>query len=64
MTVLMIALGILLCLIASAFFSASEMAYSSCNTLRLENLEEEGSQRAKAARYITEHFDNALSTIL
>ena len=64
MTILMVVLGILLCLIASAFFSASEMAYSSCNTLRLENLEEEGSQRAKAARYITEHFDNALSTIL
>ena len=64
MTVLLVALGIVLCLICSAFFSASEMAYSACNTLRLENLEEEGSGRAKAARYITEHFDNALSTIL
>ena len=64
MTVLLLALGIMFCLIASAFFSASEMAYSSCNTLRLENLEEEGSRRARAARYITEHFDKALSTIL
>ena len=64
MTVLLLALGIMFCLFASAFFSASEMAYSSCNTLRLENLEEEGSRRARAARYITEHFDKALSTIL
>lgn len=64
MTVLLLALGIMFCLIASAFFSASEMAYSSCNTLRLENLEEEGSRRARTARYITEHFDKALSTIL
>ena len=64
MTVLLLALGIMFCLIASAFFSASEMAYSSCNTLRLENLEEEGSRRARVARYITEHFDKALSTIL
>ena len=53
MTVLLLALGIMFCLIASAFFSASEMAYSSCNTLRLENLEEEGSRRARAARSIT-----------
>ena len=64
MTVFLVLAGIVLCLLFSAFFSASEMAYSSCNTLRLENLEEEGSKRAKAARQITEHFENALSTIL
>ena len=48
----------------SAFCSASEMAYSSANPLRLENLMEDGSARAKAAHYITEHFDHALSAIL
>ena len=64
MTVFLVAAGIVLCLLCSAFFSAAEMAYSSCNTLRLENLEEEGSARAKAARRITERFENALSTIL
>lgn len=56
--------GIIVCLICSAFFSAEEMAYSSCSDLRLENLEEEGSRRAKTARYITGHFENALSAIL
>ena len=64
MTIALVTAGILACLVFSAFFSASEMAYSSCNTLRLENLEEEGSRPARAARYITEHFDVALSTIL
>ena len=64
MTILSVSIGIVLCLVGSAFFSASEMAYSSCSSLRLENLEEEGSRRAKVARYITEHFDSALSTIL
>ena len=57
-------LGILCCLICSAFFSLTEMAYSSCSIMRLEKLAEEGNRRAKAAYYITRHFDNALSTIL
>ena len=64
MTVYIIALGIIGCLCLSALFSATEMAYSSCSPLRIENLMEEGSARAKVARYIIDHFDNALSTIL
>ena len=64
MTTFLVAAGIVLCLIGSAFFSASEMSYSSCSALRLENLEEEGSRQAKTARYILEHFDDTLSTIL
>ena len=55
----------LIALIAlSAFCSGAEMAYSSANPLRLENLMEDGSRRAGAAHYITEHFDHALSAIL
>ena len=64
MTIFLVSAGIVLCLIGSAFFSASEMAYSSCSALRLENLEEEGSRPAKTARYILDHFDDTLSTIL
>ena len=47
MTIALVTAGILACLVFSAFFSASEMAYSSCNTLRLENLEEERDFLAK-----------------
>ncbi len=64
MNALMISAGILLCLVLSNFFSASEMAYSSCNRLRLENSEEEGSRRAGLALKIIQHFDDALSAIL
>lgn len=48
----------------SAFFSASEMAYSSSNHMRLENAMEDGSRRAKAAYAIVSNFDRALSAIL
>ena len=56
--------GLVLCVILSAFFSGSEMALSSCNTLRLERLRDEGSKRAGIALKITDSFDNALSAIL
>lgn len=56
--------GIFLCLCLSNFCSASEMAFSSCNVMRLENARDDGSKRAKVAVYITEHFDDALSAIL
>ena len=64
MTALWIAMGILLCLVLSAFFSASEMAYSACNQLRLESEAAEGSTAARVALRIRKRFDHALSAIL
>ena len=64
MSIYLAAIGILLCICLSAFCSASEMALSSCNRLRLENSAEDGSKRAKTALLITERFDDALSAIL
>ena len=63
-TILSVAAGILVCLCLSAFCSSAEMSYSSCNTVRLENLRDDGSKRAGAAVKITERFDDALSAIL
>ena len=57
-----VALVVLIAL--SAFFSASEMSYSSANRLRLENAAEDGSRRAKTAVGILDHFDRTLSAIL
>ena len=48
----------------SAFFSASEMSYSSANRLRLENAAEDGDRRAKTAVGSHYHFDRTLSAIL
>lgn len=56
--------GIIICIALSGFFSASEMSYSSCNTMRLENERDAGSKRAAVVIRITEHFDDALSAIL
>ncbi len=64
MSIYLAGAGIALCLILSAFFSASEMAYSSCNNLRLERYKEEGSKRAALAVRITERYDDALGAIL
>ena len=66
-TIILVSAGILSCLILSAFFSGSEMAYSACNTVRLENISEEkakGWKRARRALRATRHFDTALSAIL
>ena len=41
--------GIILCINLSGFFSGSEMAYSSCNTLRLESERDEGNKKAGLA---------------
>ncbi len=56
--------AILLCVFLSGFFSGSEMAYSSCNRLRLEGDREDGSKQAAVALYIVDHFDDALGAIL
>lgn len=52
------------CILLSAFFSASEMAFSSANRIRLENLAEDGSRAAAWAVTIIDRFDGALSAIL
>ncbi len=64
MTIFLIVAGIALCIAGSFFFSSSEMAYSSCNTNRLESDKEKGSKRAARALHIIEKFDDALSAIL
>lgn len=54
-------ISIVILIAMSAYFSATETAFSSVNLVRLKN---SGSKQAKAAVFIAEHFDKALSTIL
>lgn len=56
--------GIIACVACSAFFSASEMSYSSCSKLRLEHMRDNGDKTAAIAVRIREGFDDALSAIL
>ena len=56
--------AIVLLLILSAFFSASETAFSSVNTLRIKTYAEEKVKGARRAQYIVDHFDMALVSFL
>ncbi len=57
-------LFLLILLGLSAFFSASETAFSSLNKIRLKNYADEGNRKAKRALRVAENFDKMLSTIL
>ena len=57
-------IGAVICLALSAFFSGSEMAFSSANRIRLENQAEDGSRLAALSVRIIDQFDDALSAIL
>lgn len=50
--------------IFSAYFSATETAFSTFNRIRLKNLAEDGNRRAKLVLDMSENYDRLLSTIL
>lgn len=54
----------LLLVAASAFFSASETAYTSLNTVRLKRMASDGDKRASDVLALTEKYESLLSTIL
>lgn len=57
-------LVLILCVILSGYFSATETAFSSLNRIRLKNLANNGNKRAKLAYTLSENYDELLSTIL
>ena len=52
------------CLLLSAYFSATETAFSSASTTRLKTLAEKGNANAALACRLLEQYDRLLSTIL
>ena len=52
------------CLLFSAYFSATETAFSSASTTRLKTLAEKGNANAALACRLLEQYDRLLSTIL
>lgn len=51
-------------LILSAYFSATETAFTSLNRIRLKNLANDGNKKAKLVLALEEKYDTLLSTIL
>lgn len=62
MIIQVILIIILICF--SAFFSGTEIAYTSVNRVRLQNLADNGSRVAKRAIKIRDNFDNTLTSLL
>ena len=57
-----VVIGLLVLL--SAFFSATETAFSFVNRIRVQHSVENGDKNAEKVLYVIEHFDNALTAIL
>ena len=57
-------IALALCVLLSAFFSATETAFSSVNKTRLKVLAEKGNQRARQALDLSNNYDKLISTIL
>ncbi|MCI8412915.1 MAG: HlyC/CorC family transporter [Clostridia bacterium] len=55
---------IIIMIIMSGFFSASEMAFSTANKIRLRTLEADGNRSAKRVLSLLDRYDRLLSTIL
>lgn len=55
---------ILFCIVMSAYFSATETAFSSLNRIRIKNMAEKGNKKAALVLRLSENFDGMLSTIL
>ena len=56
--------SIILLVLLSAFFSATETAFSFVNKIRIQHSVENGDKKAKKVLYIIDHFDQALTAIL
>ena len=52
------------CLIMSAYFSATETAFTTLNKIRVKNLAEKGNKKAALALKLADNYDTLLSTIL
>ena len=57
-------IAIAVCVVFSAYFSATETAFTSANKIRLKNQANDGDKKARHVLDLSENYDNLLSTIL
>lgn len=55
---------IVVCIILSAYFSATETAFSTFNRIRMKTLAEKGNKRASLVLKLSDDYDKLISTIL
>ena len=56
--------GILICVVFSGYFSASETAFTTINRIRLKTLADNGDSGAALVLKISENYDKMLTTLL
>ncbi len=56
--------AIIICVIMSAYFSATETAFSTFNRIRLKTMAEDGNRKAKKILKLSDNYDTLISTIL
>ena len=55
---------IVICVILSAYFSATETAFTTLNRIRVKNLAEKGNKKAALTLRLADNYDKLLTTIL
>ncbi len=55
---------IILCIVGSAYFSATETAFNTFNRIRMKNMAEKGDKNAELVLKLAEDYDTLISTIL
>ena len=55
---------IVVCVILSAYFSATETAFSTFNRIRVKNMAEKGNKKASLALRLSDNYDSLISAIL
>ena len=57
-------LALILCIALSAFFSATETAYSACNRVKLKTMDGPRKEKAQIALALLEKYDSLITTVL
>ena len=57
-------LVIVVCIILSGYFSATETAFSTYNRIRIKNMAEKGNKKAALVLKLSDNYDSLISTIL
>ena len=57
-------LALILCIVLSAFFSATETAYSACNRVKLKTVDGPRKEKAQIALSLLEKYDSLITTVL
>ena len=63
-TILALVIAFVILIIFGAYFGGAETAFTAVNLIKIRAMSENGDKRAKTVLYISDHFNQALTTLL